>query len=495
MKPLDAVVVGAGPSGLAASLALSGWRPHAKPGCRVDDPDLMRRLQRHLASQPSGLIDAAAMVSLSVGLRGRSNNPAALLFDALYHVGAEHGHPQPSCLDVRVASAPLSHLIVDPAPPGGSWHRMHEATRTLSPGQWMELPGFRLEDYMVSAGYATRAAARTAAAARQPRSLVAGYYEAAATHFNISKAYRKARVIKVERSTDAGEGLSFSDPVWTVTLDDGGPPHRTHALILAIGTQGSPRQLKIEGELRDFVFHRCDDGLVQMRTVLVVGAGLAAADCVVHHLSRGRSVVHVFRGDALATKIGSKFSEATAMRMYPEYHLLARAMTTELVSEDGDPRAYAPLLGGRYRPEANGHLRAIHSNGTCTVEVMHSARRLAAYSVSAVSILIGSKPKFDFLPRDVLLELEAAGPPADTLHGVKATHPVFFNVNPNTAEVHAVPTMYALGPLRGDNFVRFAIYDGYSVANALVTRASQRIRAARQVIERGSCSTASDTPI
>ena len=64
--------------------------------------------------------------------------------------------------------------------------------------------------------------------------------------------------------------------------------------------------------------------------------------------------------------------------------------------------------------------------------------------------------------------LAAAGRPSDTsAEGVKATHPVFVGVDPFTMEADAVPTLHALGPLRGDNFARFAIHDGWGVAAAI----------------------------
>ena len=50
---------------------------------------------------------------------------------------------------------------------------------------------------------------------------------------------------------------------------------------------------------------------------------------------------------------------------------------------------------------------------------------------------------------------------------VAATHPVFVDVDPYTMEAKAVPGLHALGPLRGDNFARFAIFDGLGVAGLL----------------------------
>ena len=176
----DAIVIGGGPSGLGASLALSGWRPHYLPACRLPDSALMLRLQQQLP--PDGRIPLAALPALSAGMRGRSNNLLALFFDALQHPGVDQGLQSRSCLELRRSGGDgevLRHLVLDPEPPGGSWHSMHETTRTLSPGPWMELPGFPLADHIRSATPSlSPAAAAAAAAQRQPRRLVAEYYRA-----------------------------------------------------------------------------------------------------------------------------------------------------------------------------------------------------------------------------------------------------------------------------------------------------------------------------
>ena len=41
-----------------------------------------------------------------------------------------------------------------------------------------------------------------------------------------------------------------------------------------------------------------------MKAALVVGAGLSAADCIVHLLGRGVAVTHAYRGSWEATKVG-----------------------------------------------------------------------------------------------------------------------------------------------------------------------------------------------
>ena len=89
--------------------------------------------------------------------------------------------------------------------------------------------------------------------------------------------------------------------------------------------------------------------------------------------------------------------------------------------------------------------------------------------------------------------LAAAGRPSDTsAEGVKATHPVFVGVDPFTMEADAVPTLYALGPLRGDNFARFAVHDGFGVAHDLRARGAVGAGSAtRSAPEEGGCSAGS----
>ena len=44
---LDAIIIGAGPSGLGASIALSGYRPHYVPNCRLANSHLEKALKQH----------------------------------------------------------------------------------------------------------------------------------------------------------------------------------------------------------------------------------------------------------------------------------------------------------------------------------------------------------------------------------------------------------------------------------------------------------------
>ena len=217
----------------------------------------MLRLQQQLP--PDGRIPLAALPALSAGMRGRSNNLLALFFDALQHPGVDQGLQSRSCLELRRSGGDgevLRHLVLDPEPPGGSWHSMHETTRTLSPGPWMELPGFPLADHIRSATPSlSPAGAAAAAAQRQPRRLVAEYYRAAAAHFGVAQHWRPWRVRSVELEPGSAEDGAA---VWMVHVDGvEGSPLRARSLVLGVGTYGVPRTLGIPGEELPLVVRRC----------------------------------------------------------------------------------------------------------------------------------------------------------------------------------------------------------------------------------------------
>ena len=60
---LDAIVIGGGPSGLGASLALSGWQPHLVTGSSVADRALSLRLKKQVPAD--GLIPLDALPDLA----------------------------------------------------------------------------------------------------------------------------------------------------------------------------------------------------------------------------------------------------------------------------------------------------------------------------------------------------------------------------------------------------------------------------------------------
>lgn len=143
------------------------------------------------------------------------------------------------------------------------------------------------------------------------------------------------------------------------------------------------------------------------------------------------------------------------------YHSLSRAMAHSDSTN---------LLGGQYEALQNSELRAIGSDGTCRVELPRE-QLSREVRVDAVAVLVGMEPDLQFLPDEVLAALKLEQKPPDVHDGVTSTHPVFVEVDPFSCEAAAWPGLYALGPLRGDNFMRFAIHDAHGAAAAIAARA------------------------
>jgi len=93
--------------------------------------------------------------------------------------------------------------------------------------------------------------------------------------------------------------LSGTAPEFVITLADG-ESLQARAVVLAIGLQGNPRKLGVEGEDNSFVQYTLDDpDEYQGETIVIVGAGDAAIENAIA-LARNNSVVIVNRRDEFA---------------------------------------------------------------------------------------------------------------------------------------------------------------------------------------------------
>jgi hypothetical protein len=554
-------VVGNGPSALAASALLSGhWpfyvQPH--PHRPLHDAIETERARVAAASRKNTRDVSLLELDLTAALRvvgsmegGRSNNPWALLVDALLHPDADgrRGAADYTCLEVRhLPGRSIEHVLIGRGPAGGSWNRMAPGTMTLSPGYWMALPGLTMTE---AAAPGTDLSAR-ALAHRIERGVVAEYYQAYARKFLQAPAADPlqaggtavergggsgmlidAEVTAVE-ATGAVGGLTTngSDTCasarnrgsWRVSYQAAqaaGPRMRgtgegslsrsslqAQVVVLASGMADRPNTLE-DCELPQQQMDQSADAVQIMHRaphtwtwnardtkqrgrVLVVGAGLSAADCIVAALRSGQwDVVHVFRGSAQTTKIVSKFGQRPN-GMYPEYYELGQLMQ------------HHTQLQPRYEAYSHANLRRVDTDGYCELEVEEeeeqqveeeeeeaaaeeeavaqegARRRVAVEAVDRVIILIGSTPDLSYLQGFEASSaktgdrLPVSSPSiAEEVSGRRATHPVYVDVHPHTLQVsqeaNASSSMqlYAWGPLRGDNFVRFLVGEAWSLVQRL----------------------------
>ncbi|XP_038552860.1 oxidative stress induced growth inhibitor 1 isoform X2 [Micropterus salmoides] len=492
------VIIGNGPSGICLSYLLSGYTPYLSPEASHPNP----LLHSKLGEQPHLSLLEQDLEFLCEGLEGRSSNPVAVLFDSLLLPDSDFGLDHTSPLEWRYEpERAIPHLVLGKGPPGGAWHAMEGSMLTLSLANWMELPGLKLKDWM-------REKRRNVRNDRATPAEIASYYQHYVSQMSLEQSFAcGTTVTSVTRQPGNQEG---SPPCWRVTglqrregeeLGDGSSVSEevpfsllAHNVVLATGTHDIPARLGVEGESLPFVCHSfweleaaISRGELDQSSdpVLVVGAGLTAADAVLaaHHLNT--PVYHAFRRSV--TDPDLIFNQLPKL-LYPEYHKVHQMMTQQQYqpspqtqdhvqnhhdhstppsraslspsssSTSSPPSSYPGYLSfPRYR------VVAFRPDQKCVLE-SDSGQRMVV-QVSKALVLIGAHPNLTFLNDN--------GRPL----GINPEEPITcrrnpIEVDPFTNSVVAAdgPGMYAMGPLVGENFVRFLKGGALAIASDIAKR-------------------------
>merc|ERR1719222_1524665 len=164
--------------------------------------------------------------------------------------------------------------------------------------------------------------------------------------------------------------------------------------------------------------------------IMIVGAGLSAADAIVAALESGRSVLHVFRRSPEDPRL--IFNNLPAA-IYPEYHRIHR------------------MMAGK---ESHPGYKAFPQH--------HVVRISANHEVTLLAVLIGASPNLDFMA-DQGREL-----------GIIADESISRNnlvdIDLFSHESIKQSGIYAMGPLVGDNFVRFLQGGALAITNNVLKK-------------------------
>ena len=221
-------------------------------------------------------------------------------------------------------------------------------------------------------------------------------------------------------------------------------------LVLACGV-GQHRKLGVPGEDLPFIYHQYTDLVPSLSEsnhhdpILVVGAGLSAADAVLLALKRGIRVYHAFYQDATNPNL---IYHKMPPSMYKEYRHIFALMQGKTTDEN-------------YTPLPKHKVVEFKQDGTCQLRNIDSKREID-FRVSSCYVLIGSEADLGFLPQRLTTAL-----------GMKADAPIHPKINP--IDIHpysfqsdSIPSLYAVGPLVGDNFVRFVLGGALGIAHHIV---------------------------
>ncbi|XP_033836940.1 oxidative stress-induced growth inhibitor 2 [Periophthalmus magnuspinnatus] len=505
---IPVVIIGNGPSGICLSYLLSGYKPYLDRKTVHPNPILYRKLQeaKHIP------ITEQDLEYLSEGLEGRSRNPVAVLFDTLLHPNADFGYELPSVLQWRRdKTQSIPHLVLGRSTPGGAWHAMEGSMLTISLGIWMELPGVNYRDL-------TNGKRRDVTSDRATPEEISSYYcnyvklKGLQKNFidntyvtSVQKLCREHSEEGLEEHsgpTDSGGSESVSGgALWEVRGYQQLQSH-THVpfslfaenVILATGASDSPVRLGIEGEDLPFVFHSISDlGQAVSRKkldmssdpVLIVGAGLSAADAVLCACNSNVKVLHVFRKSTSDPDLIFKQLPKT---LYPEYHKVYHMMCSQshssAASSSAPNRSQAESIASSVcakmcpkpqLPSDKLSELSLFPDYTsfpehCVVSfqpdmkcLLQGNNSLKAFKVSMVLVLIGTNPNLFFLKGQ------------GQYLGLDPTKPVSckqnpLDIEPYTFECIKEPGLFAMGPLVGDNFVRFLKGGALGIASCLLKR-------------------------
>ncbi|XP_029358804.1 oxidative stress induced growth inhibitor 1 [Echeneis naucrates] len=485
---LPVVIIGNGPSGICLSYLLSGYTPYLSPQASHPNP----LLHSKLGEQPHLSLLEQDLEYLCEGLEGRSSNPVAVLFDSLLLPDSDFGLDHTSPLEWRFEpERAIPHLVLGKGPPGGAWHAMEGSMLTLSLANWMELPGLKLKDWM-------RDKRRNVRNDRATPAEIASYYQHYVSQMSLEQSFAcGTTVTSVTRQPSNQEG---APSYWRVTglqrregeeLGDGSSVSEevpfsllAHNVVLATGTHDIPARLGVEGESLPFVCHSfweleaaISRGELDQSSdpVLVVGAGLTAADAVLaaHHLNT--PVYHAFRRSVRDP--GLIFNQLPKL-LYPEYHKVHQMMTQQQHQPSPPSEDHAQNLQHHSTPSSltpppssyPGYLSfprhrvvEFRPDRKCILESDSGQRTVV--QVSKALVLIGAHPNLSFL-NDNGRPLGINPDKAITCR----RNPI--EVHPFTNEVIAAdgPGMYAMGPLVGENFVRFLKGGALAIASDLAKR-------------------------
>lgn len=272
-------------------------------------------------------------------------------------------------------------------------------------------------------------------------------------------------------------------------------------VVLATGASDAPARLGVEGEDLPFVFHSISDlGLAVSRhkldpnsdPVLIVGAGLSAADAVLCACNSNISVLHVFRKNLDDPDLIFKQLPKT---LYPEYHKVYNMMCSHThtnvapCSASNRPQAVSiassvcakmcskpqhatanmasnggPTLFPDYTSFPEHCVVSFQSDMKCLLQGNNS---LKAFKISMALVLIGTNPNLFFLKdQGQYLGLDPEKPISCKQNPI--------DIHPYTFECTKEPGLFAMGPLVGDNFVRFLKGGALGIASCLLKRLKKK---------------------
>ncbi|CAD5225064.1 unnamed protein product [Bursaphelenchus xylophilus] len=426
----EVIVIGNGPAGISLSAFLSGWLPYYS----LDRPHPNQFIHENLAENSQlSLLDqdlswyrpeyeqhASASVGLYSDLMDRLMRPE----------GSEPSTVGP-CLDFEFCPARrVPHVVLGDGPIGGSWNRYDDNMATVSLCTWMDLPGYSLANFLGGQSLI----------ARLPAGLIREYFKAYAKKMGLEENFAQyttvTNVMKFCSDVDQKEywkvsgydqdGNAFSITSKRIVLACG----RSHHRQLDVPGENNAMNLVYTAKEMRQVLHEIDENSfnneldLSNRPVLVVGDGISAADSIMSCLKMGIPVIHVFRRSERELK--NTMLARLSSSVYPEYAEVFSLMIG---------RSENPL----YTKMSCSTVQRIFPNASAEIQRNSSSHQMLDYR--CIVICVGLRTELSML---------------EDKYNFQADY-----------EAEEDPTLFAIGSVIGDHFVRYLVGGALKVAQRL----------------------------
>ncbi|KAI1725041.1 pyridine nucleotide-disulfide oxidoreductase domain-containing protein [Ditylenchus destructor] len=431
----EVVVIGNGPAGLSFSTFLSGWQPFYNSTRPHPDPVV----HEHLAHSPNTSLleqDLSWFQDQCAERLNPSTGAYAGLYDTLVRPPMDDTR---TCLRwKRDPKKTIPHIILGDSEIGGSWNNYDDDMVTVSLASWMDLPGYSLSQWLGG----------ESALNRLPAAIIREYMKDYAKHMHIETNFKPfTKVTNVMKWCDDCTGEEY----WAVEFIDKKTDCtftlKCRNVVLACG-QSHHRMLEVPGELSESnvvydvssmkqllasAAHTTvvmDKPQVQL-PVLVIGDGISAADAVMWCLSNSVPVIQIIRRSdkQLRNIMISRLSPT----IYPEYAKVYRLM----MRKDSDPN-YQCLTS----------TQVISFDNEADIISLQTTQGDIQEKFSCVVVCVGRQANLDMF-EDKFEFLANYQSSSDK-------------------------TLFAIGSLAGDHFVRYLIGGAMHVAQNLILSYNKR---------------------
>ncbi|CAD5218567.1 unnamed protein product [Bursaphelenchus okinawaensis] len=426
----EVIVIGNGPAGISLSAFLSGWLPYYS----LDRPHPNQFIHENLAENAQlPIIDQdldwyqpeyEQHASASVGMYSD-------LMDRLMRPEGSESNKMGACLDYEFCpTRRVPHVVLGDGPIGGSWNRYDDNMATVSLCTWMDLPGYSLANFLGGQSLI----------ARLPAGLIREYFKAYTKKMGLEDNFAQyTTVTNVTKfcsdydqkeywrvSGHARDGNQFSITAKRLVLACG----RSHYRQLEVPGENNAMNLVYTAKEMRQVLHEISENVkdtpigLKSRPVLVVGDGISAADSIMSCLKDSIPVVHVFKRSEreLKTTMISRLSST----VYPEYSEVFGLMLG---------RIQHPL----YTKMSSSTVERVFPEAT--VEIQRKGGKSQLLDYQCMVICVGLRTELTMLEDKYNFQVEY--------------------------EAEEDSTLFAIGSVIGDHFVRYLIGGALKVAQRL----------------------------